>query len=1021
MTMRQKYLLILACVFAAMMPSGRPGRAGGLLLNSGFDDSPVALPSPGWKIPENAGVCQIADDDGHSGKQCLRFRTETPGKIAPVVQEFSCLPDHDYVLSAWFKSSGVSRPAVCLDVQGRNTPALSLIGEGRDEKWRFRHAAFNSGTNTRFTARIYADIAAFTNGGVPAGTAWVDDVNVQDSAEFARDAEKARADESSNVANIARGKPYVFDPKPDYSYCTDKDDATQLTDGEYTRGFFWTQKSTVGWQNARCAVITIDLQKVEPICGLSFNTAAGTSGVEWPLAIMIFTGDDGRSFNYAGDLIEMCRKEGLPASEKYAVHRYITRALETKGRYVRLAVVDRALRFPNFTFCDEIEVYRGPDSFLQKPACGERVENVRDFCRAKIGNFFVRKAMLQDLDSIRQNLLQKEIAAKQRQEMGTELRDLEEAVKTTEFFSVTNPQYRAVAPLNELHAGILKANAGLLRASGFPPLFAWHKNRWDPLSAVESPEQAPSAPPSLHVEMMDNEYRAEAVNLLNTTKSNLTVLLAIEGLPGGRNPEWVAAHQVEFVGTQKGEMIADPLPAAKRMEAGWLIDLPSGMTRQVWLTFHPVGVKPGVYNGEIRVRPADQGGIAARIVQWIPGLGRGLRVPLGVRIHPFRFPDRPRLSLGMWDYTDKPYGFGVCTESNVHASFADMRAHFVDTPWAHRSSACWPEKEDFDQEGNLVKPLRTAGFDNWIREWKDSRNYFIYLALNTNKSDFAGETMGTPRFNKMVRNWAAAFAAYAKKSGIDQKQIGFDLVDEPGKPEEYRINAVWAEQINAGAPEFVLFTDAARWDKRWEKRSPEFEKMLAVHDIFCPLLPFYRGMDEAKERILRSTGSRAKRLWFYSCIGPARLFDPYYYHRLQAWQCRRNGAVGMGFWNYWNSYSEPGCSAWNEFMAARESFGVVYATPDSITGGKHWEAVREGVEDYEYLAMLQDRIAELKARGIDAPDVAVAERLLKAVVDETAPGYYEERLQNWSDFKDRSVADRARVRVLRTLSALMKR
>ena len=77
--------------------------------------------------------------------------------------------------------------------------------------------------------------------------------------------------------NIALHRPYTLDPAPNYPYCTNSDDATKLTDGQYTKGYFWTQKTTVGWENVRQAVITIDLGRVEPICGLSYNTAAGTA------------------------------------------------------------------------------------------------------------------------------------------------------------------------------------------------------------------------------------------------------------------------------------------------------------------------------------------------------------------------------------------------------------------------------------------------------------------------------------------------------------------------------------------------------------------------------------------------------------------------------------------------------------------------------------------------------------------------------------------------------------------------
>jgi len=79
--------------------------------------------------------------------------------------------------------------------------------------------------------------------------------------------------------NVAAGRPYELDPAPNYPYCTDPGDATQLTDGQYVEGYFWTQKGTVGWQNANPVTITIDLGRDGPLCGASFDTAAGRAGV----------------------------------------------------------------------------------------------------------------------------------------------------------------------------------------------------------------------------------------------------------------------------------------------------------------------------------------------------------------------------------------------------------------------------------------------------------------------------------------------------------------------------------------------------------------------------------------------------------------------------------------------------------------------------------------------------------------------------------------------------------------------
>ena len=51
--------------------------------------------------------------------------------------------------------------------------------------------------------------------------------------------------------NIALHKPYTLQPLPTYGDCADPGDATQLTDGVYTEGYFWVQPSTVGWVHSR--------------------------------------------------------------------------------------------------------------------------------------------------------------------------------------------------------------------------------------------------------------------------------------------------------------------------------------------------------------------------------------------------------------------------------------------------------------------------------------------------------------------------------------------------------------------------------------------------------------------------------------------------------------------------------------------------------------------------------------------------------------------------------------------------
>ena len=81
--------------------------------------------------------------------------------------------------------------------------------------------------------------------------------------------------------NIALGASDAMEPASNYRLCSDPGDAKQLTDGVYTDGFFWAQKSTVGYQEKTPTTVTIDLGEAKPIRGLSYHTAGGFADVHW--------------------------------------------------------------------------------------------------------------------------------------------------------------------------------------------------------------------------------------------------------------------------------------------------------------------------------------------------------------------------------------------------------------------------------------------------------------------------------------------------------------------------------------------------------------------------------------------------------------------------------------------------------------------------------------------------------------------------------------------------------------------
>jgi hypothetical protein len=323
----------------------------------------------------------------------------------------------------------------------------------------------------------------------------------------------AAAEPSDAVgANMALGAKYTLWPAPNYVHCTDPDDNIQLTDGQTTTAYFWTQTSTVGWSSAAYVVITIDLGKLQPISGVSFHTAAGVAGVTWPAAIQILTSDDGKTYHNAGDLVELDRRAHGPMPEGYAIRRLMTDQLRTRGRYVRLVAVPPA--GGPYLFVDEIEVFRGSHELLDQPPAGELVEDVAAVfvawrSHAALSHRFhadaaalearMRRAPLPD-EALRAPLLDR----------FREVRDALDAQSIP-----VDGSFRAILPLGPTHEQLFRLQADLWQAMGQAPLVAAVAQPWDPLDPFEPP--AARSASALEVHTMRGEHRAAAVNLYNAT------------------------------------------------------------------------------------------------------------------------------------------------------------------------------------------------------------------------------------------------------------------------------------------------------------------------------------------------------------------------------------------------------------------------------------------------------------------------------------------------------------------------
>jgi len=791
----------------------------------------------------------------------------------------------------------------------------------------------------------------------------------------------ARAD------NLALGAKYTLSPAPSYGLSTDPGDKVQLTDGESTTEYFWTQPGTVGWQSVQFATVTVDLEEVKSVGGVSFTTAAGVAGVRWPAAIHVLTSDDGNSWREAGELVRLDRKTGGPWPEGYAIRKLITRELATRARFVQFVVIP--LPGGPYTFVDEVEVFSGPEELLEKPPAGRVVGSAEEVYQEGRLDRSLRLRLERDAASLKKAIDVAELPdVSIKRDLLARLGELSKALSPPKVENAAT--FRATLPFAGDHTKLFALQADLWRAQRHAPLSAYVPPTWEPID--------PFAPPvvqqrlaTVEVNTMRGEYRAAAVNLANSTAEPIRLEVRFEGLPGGATPDYLTVHAVEWTDTAQSVPVAAALPEASRDGDAWVVSVLPGLTRQVWLTFHVTDLDEGKHEGRI-VFETDQ--------------DQRLQVPVRLVVWPFEFPKETSLWLGGWSYTNSVGARGVTSE-NRPALLEHLQRRFVNAPWA--TSAVLRGAEFIEGEPDRVR-LDTKAFDDWVALWPNAKKYLVFLAVAHHAgpitTSLGGAKIGSPEFESRVAAWITAWVEHMRSKGLSADQLGLLIHDEPHEGSDVTAFLTWARAIRKAQPDVLIWQDPTY---RRPDKAPQ--ELFDACDVLCPNRPMWLANEPLFEPFYLDQKRQGRMLQFYSCSGPARLLDPYSYYRLQAWHCWHVGATGSYFWAFSDN---SGSSSWNEYFVRGGPFAPVFLDNQSVTAAKQMEAVRESVEDYEYFVMLRKAVDRAKTSGRTDAAVRKAETLLADAAKTVLAAEGADGL-NRSDPKDRTIADRVRLGILEAL------
>lgn len=373
----------------------------------------------------------------------------------------------------------------------------------------------------------------------------------------------------------------------------------------------------------------------------------------------------------------------------------------------------------------------------------------------------------------------------------------------------------------------------------------------------------------------------------------------------------------------------DPLPP-------WTpCSIEAGQSQPAWLDIYvPTDAAPGVYRGTVTVTAT---GTAP------------LELPLELTVWNFSLPETPRSRCAFGIYTQ-----GIEAQHQVtagSAAYNALLARYCDMLLDHGAT---PRDLYFGLESE-----KTAGYLN------DPR--FNAFAIPY--------TEDTAELKRRVE--------YLRRRGWVDKGY-FYVVDEPTTQEHYDLLARRAAQIHGIGADLRIVVPYFR-EPAFEAKDGAHGLLTGLCDIWCPKVSFY------DEEFLTARQALGEEVWWYVCWEPGAPYANLYVdmagidHRALFWQQAHYNVQGFLYWTstYWQA--ERGTAdPWTDMATVKDLSATVYGDGSVLYPGAkvgvdgpvasvRLKLIREGLQDVEYLRLLQDKegreaVRAVTAQVIEGPD-----------------------------------------------------
>jgi hypothetical protein len=383
--------------------------------------------------------------------------------------------------------------------------------------------------------------------------------------------------------------------------------------------------------------------------------------------------------------------------------------------------------------------------------------------------------------------------------------------------------------------------------------------------------------------------------------------------------------------------------------------LPAGQTHGFWIDLYvPTSAAAGTYRGTYRVRAQGQ---------------KPVEVPVTLVVWDFALPDTPTFHTALGSPAQRMRSYyqrrAKAGKEQAPSDWAAVDAQCAALLSEHRINATPPAE--------TLRPIEQAdgSFRIPAAQVAALREFIDRYHVNAIQTPHPSSAVKDPVVQRQrLHAWLAAWDALVKD--LDRPHVLFYtyLKDEPNDREEYEYVQKWGRAVREARSALKVLVVEQTWtqDASWGNLD-------GAVDIWCPLFCLHKQDSAAKRQALGEI------VWTYTALCQGGEPTPWWQidfpllnYRVpmwMAWNDRMRGILYWGGMSYWDQVDDPWTDS-KTYGRREGQKGPVYhgegtlvypARPagyEGIAPSLRLKALRDGIQDYEYLAILQrqDRAAE---------------------------------------------------------------